>query len=337
MEGVDRRPVAPGPTKVMGAEPLTRLDHGLGLGDAVQAASDTPPNDGRPPEVVIALDVARASTKEGSSLVLHLAFRQMRRAGATGLRMLVPPLIVSTAITAGGVFGAAAQEAEPRSYSNAPVGLNFLIAGFVHSEGKLAFDPSLSIADAKFRAETAAVAYVRTLDLWGKSAKLDLIVPYSSFVAEADVADVHRIRRMPGLLDPRLRLSVNWVGAPALSPAEFENYRQDLIIGTSLQISAPVGQYDDTKLLNLGNNRWSIRPELGISKAWDQWTVEVAPSVTFFSENTDFFNGKRFQQAPFYLVQGHVIYNFPSGIWASLDAIYYIRGAYDGEWDQRQQ
>ena len=66
------------------------------------------------------------------------------------------------------VTGAAAQEAEPRSYSNAPVGLNFLIAGFAHSEGKLAFDPSLSIADAKFRAETSAVAYVRTLDLWGK-------------------------------------------------------------------------------------------------------------------------------------------------------------------------
>ena len=105
--------------------------------------------------------------KECLLLVLLLAFRQTRRAAATWRRMLVPALIVSTALTAGGVTGAAAQEAEPGSYSNAPVGLNFLIAGFAHSEGKLAFDPSLSIADAKSRAETAAVAYVRTLIFGG--------------------------------------------------------------------------------------------------------------------------------------------------------------------------
>ena len=103
---------------------------------------------------------------------------------------------------------------------------------------------------------------------------------------------------MSGMGDPRFRLSVNWVGAPALSPAEFENYKQDLIIGTSLQVSAPVGQYDDTKLLNLGNNRWSIRPELGISKTWDRWTLEVAPSVTFFSDNTRFFQWQDVSSRP---------------------------------------
>ena len=225
-----------------------------------------------------------------------------------------------------GVTGAVAQEAEPRSYSNAPVGLNFLIAGFAHSEGKLAFDPSLSIADARFHAETSAVAYVRTLDLWGNSAKFDVLLPYSGFYADADVAGVRKVRQMSGMGDPRFRLAVNWVGAPALSPAEFENYKQDLIIGTSLQVSAPIGQYDDTKLLNLGNNRWSIRPELGISKTWDRWTLEVAPSVTFFSDNTDFFNGTTFKQSPTYLVQAHLIYNFQSGVWVSMDGIYFAGG-----------
>jgi hypothetical protein len=131
---------------------------------------------------------------------------------------------------------------------------------------------------------------------------------------------------MAGFGDPRFRFSMNLFGAPALSVKEFANYQQDLIIGISAQVSAPLGQYDSSKLLNLGNNRWSFRPELGISKAWGPWTLEVAPSVTIFTDNTDFFNGNTFAQAPVYLVQGHIIYNFRSGAWVSLDGTFFTGG-----------
>ena len=107
---------------------------------------------------------------------------------------------------------------------------------------------------------------------------------------------------------------------------EFAAYRQDLIVGVSVQVSAPLGQYDNSKLLNLGNNRWSFRPELGISKAWGPWTVEVAPSVTFFTDNTDFYYGSLFAQAPIYLLRGHIMYNFQSGAWVSLDGSYFTGG-----------
>jgi Putative MetA-pathway of phenol degradation len=132
-----------------------------------------------------------------------------------------------------------------------------------------------------------------------------------------------REREISGLGDPRFRASANLFGAPAMSAKEFASYRQDLIVGVGLQVSAPLGQYDDTKLLNLGSNRWSFRPELGISKAWGPWTVELAPSVTFFTDNPDFFNGKTFAQAPLYLVRGHIIHNFSNGAWVSLDGIYF--------------
>jgi hypothetical protein len=225
-----------------------------------------------------------------------------------------------------GVANAKAQEAEPRSYSNTPVGLNFLIAGYVYAEGKMAFDPDLAVADAKFHSNTGVLAYVRSFDLGGQSAKFDVIVPTSSFAAQGLVNGQPREREMSGLGDPRFRVSVNLFGAPALSVKDFASYRQDLIVGVSLQVSAPLGQYDDSKLLNLGNNRWSFRPELGISKAWGPWTFEVAPSVTFFSDNKDFFGGNTFAQAPIYAVQGHVLYTFPSGIWMALDGIYYAGG-----------
>jgi hypothetical protein len=90
--------------------------------------------------------------------------------------------------------------------------------------------------------------------------------------------------------------------------------------------STPLGQYDDSKLLNLGNNRWSFKPELGISKAWGPWTFEVAPSVTLFSDNTDFFGGNTFAQAPIYAVQGHILYTFRCGVWMALDGVYFAGG-----------
>ena len=224
------------------------------------------------------------------------------------------------------VANAKAQEAEPRSYSNTPVGLNFLIAGYVYSEGKMAFDPTLAIADAKFHSNSGVLAYVRSFDVGGQSAKFDMIVPASSFSAHGLVDGQPREREMSGLGDPRFRVSVNLFGAPALSAKDFASYQQDLIVGVSLQVSAPLGQYDSSKLLNLGNNRWSFRSELGISKAWGPWTFEVAPGVTFFSDNTDFFGGNALAQAPIYALQGHVLYTFQSGIWMALNGLYFAGG-----------
>jgi hypothetical protein len=240
--------------------------------------------------------------------------RLLSRCGALGITALL------------GITVAKAQDAEPRSYSNTPIGLNFLIAGALYSQGKLAFDPDLSVADANFHSQTGLLAYVRSFDFAGQSAKFDVIVPASSFSAWGFVDGQPRERDMAGLGDPRFRVSVNLIGAPALPVKDFANYRQDLIVGVSLQVSAPLGQYDDSKLLNLGNNRWSFKPELGFSKAWGPWTFEIAPSVTFFSDNTDFFGGNRFAQAPIYAVQTHLLHTFQSGVWISLDGIYFAGG-----------
>jgi hypothetical protein len=144
---------------------------------------------------------------------------------------------------------------------------------------------------------------------------------------------------MSGFGDPRFRFSVNVFGSPALTAKQFPDYKQDFIVGVSLQVSAPLGQYDDTKLLNLGNNRWSFRPELGFSKAWGPWTLEVAPSVTLFTDNSNFFYGQNFEQAPLYLVRTSLMHNFDSGAWISLDGIYFrgARTTVDGDKGDNEQ
>ena len=227
------------------------------------------------------------------------------------------------------IFAAAsahAQDLEPRSYANTPVGLNFLIAGYGYTEGNVAFDPSVPLSDAKLHTNSTIVGYARSLDAWGNSAKFGVVLPYTWLSGSALFAGQPVQRDVAGFADPRFRFSMNFYGAPALSLKEFADYRQDLIIGASLQVSAPLGQYDSSKLVNIGTNRWSFKPELGISKAWGQWTFEVAPGVTFYTDNNDFLNGGTLAQEPLYSVQGHIIHGFRSGIWLALDSTFYTGG-----------
>jgi outer membrane putative beta-barrel porin/alpha-amylase len=226
---------------------------------------------------------------------------------------------------AAGAATVRAQEIEPRAYSNAPVGVNFLIAGYAQTRGGLSFD-TLPITNADLRTKSGVLVYARVLDLGGLSAKFDAIVPYTRLSGSASFRGEPVEREVDGLADPKFRLSVNLYGAPALSLPEFRSYEQDLIVGASLQVSAPWGQYDSSKLVNIGTNRWSFKPELGISKASGPWTLEFTAAATLFTDNTDFFGGNTRAQDPIYSVQGHAIYGFSSGIWASFDVTYFTGG-----------
>lgn len=219
-----------------------------------------------------------------------------------------------------------AQALEPRSYTNTPVGINFLLLGYGHTQGDVGFDASLPIADTKVRIDAGFGAYARSLDVFGLSGKVLAVLPFAEASGSAKVKGQGRDRDVFGLADPLLRFSVNFFGAPALSLEEFETYRQDLILGASLQVTAPLGQYDSSKLLNVGTNRWSIKPELGVSKAWGNLTLELIPAVQFFTTNNDFLKGRTLEEDPIYSLQGHLIYQFSPTFWMALDSVYYIGG-----------
>ena len=220
---------------------------------------------------------------------------------------------------------AGAQDIEPRAYSNAPVGVNFLIAGYAYTRGGLEFQ-SLPITDAHLHTSNAVVAYARALDLWGMSGKFDVIAPYTWLSGSAQYQGETVQRIVNGFADPSFRLSVNLYGAPAVTLKEFADYEQDLIVGASLRVWAPWGQYDDRKVVNIGTNRWAVKPEIGLSKALHPWTLEATAAVTLYTDNNDFFGGNKRSQDPLYSFQGHAIYSFRSGIWASVDATYFTGG-----------
>ena len=174
---------------------------------------------------------------------------------------------------------------------------------------------------------SAILAYARSLDVWGRSGKFDMVLPAAWLSGSATFAGQPRERNISGLADPKFRFSVNFYGAPALSLAEFKDYQQDVIVGASVQVSAPGGQYDPDKLVNLGTNRWSVKTELGISKRLGPVTLELTGAGTFYTDNDEFLGHQTRSQDPIYSVQGHLIYSFGFGIWGALNGTYYTGGS----------
>ena len=222
---------------------------------------------------------------------------------------------------------ARAQDIEPRQYSNTPVGVNFLVSGYSYTRGGVAFDTSLPLSNPQLETHSGVLGFARSLDLWGRSGKIDAGVPYTWLSGSADYLGQPLQRTVDGFGDPVFRLSVNLYGAPALQMKDFAAFQQDLIIGAALQVSMPWGQYDDTRVVNLGTNRWFAKPSVGASKAVGPWIWEATAAATFFTDNTDFYGGNERAQDPLYSVQGHLIRSFRAGMWGALDATYFWGGS----------
>lgn len=246
-----------------------------------------------------------------------------RRITLTLLRAFLAGLILF-GVT--GSFKSYAQDLEPRTYNNTPTGLNFLLAGYEYSEGALIFDPSLPVTDANAKVKIGFLGYVRTLGIAGKSAKIGTLLPYADLDASGYLSGVYRSRDTVGPADPAFLFTFNFSGAPALSLDEYRKYQQDTVIGFTLKMTAPLGEYDNDKLINIGTNRWSIKPELGISKSVNRWNFEGALAATFFTTNNDFYNGQKREQEPIYSVQGHIVYAFANKVWAAFSTTYYEGG-----------
>jgi hypothetical protein len=251
----------------------------------------------------------------------HCQIRQMQKRSRA-----LSATIALAAIALGASTRARSQTMEPLSYTNSPIGLNFLIAGYSYQTGNVLVDPSLPLKDVHATVDTAVLAYSRVIDFWGQSGSVAMILPYAWLSATGDVFEQQRVVDRTGLSDLTLRLSINLFGAPALSLKDFANYHQDTIVGVSLQVTAPSGQYIQSKLVNIGTNRWSAKPEIGVSQAVARWTFEAAAGVTFFTDNDEYFGNNVRHEDALFSVQGHVIYNISRKMWASLDGTYYTGG-----------
>lgn len=238
---------------------------------------------------------------------------------------LVQAISLAAIVLSLGVF-AVAQELEPRSYSQAPVGTNFAVINYGRVTGSVVLDPTIPITDASARFDSATLGYSHVFGFLGRQTSISLGVPYVWGTGEGLVNGVSRRIYRSGLGDPRLRFAFILFGSPAVGPAEFKKHKSRTVVGTSLVVVVPLGQYDPNLLINIGSNRWAFKPEIGISRTLRSWMLELDLGSWFFMQNSDFFQGHVREQSPIGSAQAHVSYTFRPGLWVALDGTYYTGG-----------
>jgi len=221
---------------------------------------------------------------------------------------------------------AQAQELTPRAYAPNPTGGNIFLLGYARSTGAVLFDPTLPLDDVDATINAGSLVYGRTFGLFGRSAAAQLVVPYLWGGVEGLVEGTPVDRTGSGLGDVRGKLTFNLVGGPALKPREFAAFHSKTILGVSVEVMAPTGEYHPEQLVNIGANRWSIKPEIGISKTHGPWYIELYGGVWFFGTNTDFNGGLVREQAPLGAFQAHVSYFFKPRLWLAADWTFYTGG-----------
>lgn len=213
---------------------------------------------------------------------------------------------------------ARAQDLQPRAFSPAPTGLNTVLLGYSNSSGNVFFDQALLIEDATGEVHGATGAYVRTFGLFGKLAKFSTIIPVAWGEWEGLVDGVPASTSRQGLADPRVQLAVNFIGAKAVPLKEFATYSEGTIVGVSLLTVVPLGQYDPSRLINLGSSRWSFRPRIGFSSRIGRLTLESMVDGWFFTEIPEAYGQTVISQDPILAIQGNIIYVFKRGLWLGV-------------------
>jgi hypothetical protein len=219
-----------------------------------------------------------------------------------------------------------AQELEPRRWSHLPTGKNFAGGGYAYTKADIFFDPVLRTENVEMEMDTWAVQYIRTFELFQKSSRIDFIQAYQEGRWTGLLDGVPTSIKRSGLSDSVLRFAINLYGAPPLEGKEFAVYRAkvdvETIVGTALVVQLPTGDYMDDKLINLGTNRYTFRPQLGVVHNRGKWSMELTGEVLLYTDNNDFFNGNKLEQDPYYTIQTHLIYTFRPGLWTAASAGY---------------
>jgi len=238
-------------------------------------------------------------------------------------------LVIATTL---GPVPAVAQDLTPRAYVPAPVSTNAIVLTYAFATGEVLFDPTLPVTDVTAKIHSPVVSYYHAFNLAGRSANITGSLPFANGNLRGKLVGEDREVHRRGGADAIVRLVVNLFGGPARSAAAFVKAGQPRwVLGASMKAVLPTGQYDPVRLINLGANRWAVKPELALSRRMGRVVVEGYGGVWFFTANDDFFrgadgHGARRTQAPIGAWELHFSYDINPRFWISADANYWRGG-----------
>jgi hypothetical protein len=242
-------------------------------------------------------------------------------------------LAILSAVLCCPVFRCQAQDLTPRAYLITPIHSNAVVVSYSFETGDILVNPTLPISNAQGTLHIPILSFAHSFNFFGRSANVSGALPYAVGHFKAELNGMPESVYRSGLYDFQFRFSVNLKGGPAMDVRQFLQWKQKTIIGASVTVGAPTGQYDPTLLVNLGTNRWAIKPEIGISHRQNHLIADFYAGVWLFTENPEFFShnqqfpGTNTQsQNPLGAIEGHLSYDLKPRLWVSLDANYWYGG-----------
>lgn len=220
-----------------------------------------------------------------------------------------------------------AQFSDPRTYNNAPVGMNQFELGYAYVHANASLDTSLVIAGAKLNLNQGTIDYTRYFGLFHRLMWVEAAVPIAGL--EGSVSGTNIQGSVTGAGDSSYQWAVLLKGGPALSVSDFDQYKPTTTLGLSLTITAPTGLYRPNRILNLGSDRWSFKPEFAFSHPFGpehKWEFDAYGNVSFYTDNTSYHGHEILRQEPLPGLEGHISYSFTDNLWVSLDTRYSFRG-----------
>lgn len=253
---------------------------------------------------------------------------------STKSRLRLFKLVFLAVLTSGLSQVLCAQDLSPRAYVITPLHSNAVLLTWSYYDGSINFNGALPVSDANGNYSVPIFSYYHSFGLFGRSANIVAALPYGIGNFQGTLAGAGQNLYRSGLVDSVYRFTINLKGGPAMTPQEFVKWQQKVLLGAGVKVIAPTGQYDPTKLINWGTNRWSFKPEFGYSERWGKWVVDGYAGAWFFTPNHDFWSrnvyypGTRSQsQKPIVAFEGHVSYDFKRRLWVSLDGNYWVGGS----------
>ena len=220
-----------------------------------------------------------------------------------------------------------AQFTDPHNYDNTAVGINALELSYAYAHSDASIDTSLIVAGASFNLNQGIIDYTRYFGLLHRLWWVEGTLPVAGLGGSLSGTNISR--SITGLGDSSYTLAALLKGGPALTVAQFENYKPTTIVGASLTITAPTGLYSSNKLLNLGSNRWSFNPQFAVSHPFgtgQKWQLDTYANAAFYTENSSYQRVTILRQQLLPGLEGHISYSVSDSLWASLDTRYSFGG-----------
>src|SRR5271170_102844 len=243
---------------------------------------------------------------------------------------------LSAAIALGSMHWLSAQDLAPRAYLITPNHSNAVTLTYSFYDGGVDFNGTIPVTGATGKYSVPVFTYYHAFNFFGRSANFNVSLPYAVGNFSGMLLGQNKSLYRSGLLDMSARLSVNLKGGPAMNAKEFSKWKQKMLLGASLRMIAPTGQYDPTKLINWGINRWAFKPELGYSQRFGNWVVDGYGGVWFYTTNSDYYSPpapKPQTEEPIGSFEGHLSYDLSRVArkktlypWVSLDGNFWIGG-----------